>query len=280
MIAIEYAKQANDVFVLPDAVMRIKQLIDDDSASMEDIADVINFDPALTGQVLRIANSAIYNFPNRIESISKATQVLGTNSIYDLVIAYGVARAFGTVDAAVIDLDRFWEQSVFCALLSKYFADRLGIKESERFFVAGLLHNVGELVMVRFNPELAKECAQFNESITPVELQREKINATYADMGAHLIKNWGLPNSISDPIARQHFGLHEAKTLDDKILQLTCVLALDNANQEIYGGNANLQEEMYQALDLKEEDLSAALSYTNLQSLSVFALFNPTSFAM
>lgn len=280
MIATDYAKQANDVFVLPDAVLRIKQLIDDEAASMQDIADVITFDPALTTQVLKIANSALYKFPNQIESISKATQVIGTNSIYDLVIAYGVAKAFDALDTEVIDLDRFWEQSVFCALLAKYFADKLGIKESERLFVAGLLHNVGELVMVRFNPDMAKQCSQFNETITPAELQQKVMKATYADMGATLIRMWGLPEAIANPIARQHFSLHKANTVDEKIIQLSSVMALDNANQEIYGGNANLQLQMYEDLDLEVEDLSAALGYTNLQALSVFALFNPSSFTI
>lgn len=280
MIATDYAKQANDVFVLPDAVMRIKQLIDDESASMQDIAEVITFDPALTTQVLKIANSALYKFPNQIESISKATQVIGTNSIYDLVIAYGVAKAFGSVDTQVIDLDRFWEQSIFCALLAKYFADKLGIKESERLFVAGLLHNVGELVMVRFNPDLATKCAQFNEQITPVDLQLKLMKATYADVGSTLIRMWGLPEAIASPIARQHFSIHKAQSVDEQILQLSYVLAMDNVNQEYYGGNANLQDQMYEDLDLELDDLSSALSYTNLQALSVFALFNPASFAM
>lgn len=280
MIATDYAKQANDVFVLPDAVIRIKQLIDDESASMQDIADVINFDPSLTIQVLRIANSALYKFPNKIESISKATQVIGTNSIYDLVIAYGVAKAFSSTDADVIDLDRFWEQSIFCALLAKYFAEKLGVKESERLFVAGLLHNVGELVMVRFNPDLATKCAQFSEQTTPVELQYKLMKATYADVGSTLIRMWGLPESIAKPIARQHFSMHKAQSIDEQILQLSYVLALDNVNQEFYGGNANLQDEMYEGLNLELEDLSAAVNYTNLQALSVFALFNPASFAM
>lgn len=280
MNAINYATQANDVFVLPDAVVRIKQLIDDDTATMQDIADVVNFDPALMTQILKIANSALYKFPSKIDTVSKAIRVIGTNSVYDLVIAYGVAKAFVAIDSEIIDLDKFWEQSVCCGLLAKYFADRLGIRESEKLFVAGLLHNVGELVMVRFNPDGAKLCSQFNEEVTPLQLQLEHIGASYAEVGATLIKMWGIPDSISIPVSKQHASRSEAKTIDEKIIQLSYILALDNVNQEFYPGNANLDSSMYERLTLELSDLQSAIDFTNLQSLTVLTLFNPSATAM
>lgn len=277
MIALDYASKASDVFVLPDAVTRIKKLIEDESSTMQDIADVVNFDPALTSQVLKMANSALYKFPNKIDTISKAVQVIGTNSMYDLVVAYGVAKTFGSIDSGVIDLDKFWEQSVGCALLAKYFADKLGCKESEKLFVAGLLHNIGELIIVQFNPEVAKVCATFNESETPLQLQMQQMESSYAEIGATLIKMWGIPSSIYGPINKLHFTQHEAESIEEKILQLSYVLALDNTNQEFYPGNANLEPVMYEKLNLEPDDLETALSFTNLQSLSVLTLFSPSS---
>ncbi|WP_456151874.1 HDOD domain-containing protein [Fluctibacter halophilus] len=280
MKAIDYATQASDVFVLPDAVVRIRALIDDEAASMMDIAEVVQYDPALATQILKIANSALYKFPNQIDSIAKAIQVIGTNSMYDLVVGYGVAKAFGAIDTDIIDLDKFWEQSVCCALLCKYFAERRGTTESERLFVAGLLHNIGELVTVQFDPEVARKCAHFNEQHTPLSLQLEHLGMTYADIGAALIRLWGIPNAIATPIEHQHFSISEAQNDDDRIMQLSYVLALDNVNSEYYSGNANLDMRLCDVLELEHSDLQSALSYTNLQSLSVFALFNPSGFAV
>lgn len=280
MHANEYATKASDVFVLPDAVFRIKQLIDDDAATMQDIAEVVNFDPALATQVLKIANSALYKFPSKIDTISKAIQVIGTNSIYDLVVAYGVAKAFGETRKDVIDVERFWEQSVCCALLAKYFADKLASAESERLFVAGLLHNVGELVMLQFEPDLAKVCASFNESVTPLELQRRTLDTTYAEIGAELMRRWGIPESIAGPIDHQHFSEVDAVSQDEEIIQLSYVLALDNCNQEFYPGNANLEPMLYERLGLETSDLENALAFTNLQAMSVLGLFNPSSLAV
>ena len=94
MNAQDYASNASDIFVLPEAVVKIKQLIDDDAAPMEEIAQVINFDPAIMTRILKISNSALYKFPSQITTVSKAIRVIGTNAVYDLVLAYGVANAF------------------------------------------------------------------------------------------------------------------------------------------------------------------------------------------
>lgn len=275
--ALDYASEAKDVFVLPDAVIQIKRLIDDHATNMEDIAAVINYDPALTVQILKIANSALYKFPNKIESVSKAIQVIGTNSVYDLVIACSICKTFSEIDTSIIDLEKFWENSVFCGLVSKYFAERLIGKESERLFVSGLLHNIGELIMVRFNPDIAQKCAQINETDTPVNLQLEYLDATYADIGATLVKMWGIPDSIVTPIRRQHFSQSEPKTLDDKILQLGYILALDSCNPELYSGHANLEVELYEDLGIDNEAIDAAINHVGMQSLSVLAMFSPSS---
>ncbi|WJG07922.1 HDOD domain-containing protein [Aliiglaciecola sp. LCG003] len=277
MHAHDYASEAKDIFVLPDAVFQIKRLIDDHAASMEEISNIINFDPALTVQILKIANSALYKFPNQVDSISKATQIIGTNSVYDLVVAFGVRRAFEEVATTVIDLERFWENAVFCGLLNKYFAERLLGKNTERLFVAGLLHNVGELIMVRFNPQIAKKCAQINEAQTPLSLQLNHIGSTYADIGASLIKMWGIPDSISTPIKHQHYEQSESANIEDKIMQLSYIMALDHCNPEIYSGHANLEVELYETLGLDNDDLQAALTHTGMQSLSVLAMFSPAS---
>ncbi|WP_342807978.1 MULTISPECIES: HDOD domain-containing protein [Alteromonadaceae] len=281
MHALDYASEAKDIFVLPDSVLQIKRLIDDDASGMDDIASVINFDPALTVQILKIANSALYKFPNKIETVSKAIQVIGTNSVYDLVVACSICRTFTQLDSSVIDLERFWENAVCCALLCKYFAERKKLKESERLFVSGLLHNVGELVMVRFNPEIAKKCAQINETETPLELQLKLLGgATYADIGSTLVRMWGIPDAIVTPISKQHYSQHEVSDVEQQIMQLSYILALDNCNPEIYSGHANLEVELYENLGLEDSDLDAALSHVGMQSLSVLAMFSPASAAI
>jgi HD-like signal output (HDOD) protein len=280
MDAKAYAKNAGDIFVLPEAVVKIKQLIDDSTTSMHEIAEVINYDPAIMSQVLKISNSALYKFPNTITTVSKAIQVIGTKSVYDLVLAYGVANAFKDINPDVIDLERFWERAVSCGLLAKHFAEELNIKEPERLFVCGLLHNIGELVLVSLDPEKARLCANIDEKTRPVTLELNCLGFTYADIARELLSLWGLPVGIYGPFRAMHASLKPATEREEQILQLSYVLAINNVYKEFYAPLTEVSESLYEPLGFDIDQVNAALDFTNLQLISAMSIFSPSSFSM
>ncbi|MEC9261761.1 MAG: HDOD domain-containing protein, partial [Pseudomonadota bacterium] len=102
----QLVQQAESVFVLPESVTRLKACIDDDSSSIDDVAEIISFDPTLTSQLLKIANSALYNFTSPIETVTKAVQVIGTRATYDLALSYCISHTLKTVETTIIDIDR------------------------------------------------------------------------------------------------------------------------------------------------------------------------------
>ena len=275
-----YALNAGDIFVLPEAVIKIKQLIDGDDTSMEDIAEVINYDPAVMSQVLKISNSALYKFPNIITTVTKSIQVIGTRSIYDLVLAYGVANAVKNVDPNVIDLEKFWEQSVSCALLCKHLAEEAGLKEPEKLFVCGLLHNIGELVLVQLNPAEANKCASISSENTPLMLQKKHLGFSYTDISSELLNFWGIPIDISRIVSKTHVSEHTAQSKEEKVIQLAYLLSLNNIHTDLYCADAGVTEDMYEDLGIDLECVNNALDFTNLQLMSALALFSPSSFAM
>jgi HD-like signal output (HDOD) protein len=276
----DYAVNVGDVFVLPEAVMKIKQLIDDDTTSVDDIADVINFDPAIMSQILKIANSALYEFPSTITTVTKSIQVIGTRSIYDLVLAYGVANAFKGMALGTIDLEKFWEQSVSCALLCKYFAKQLGLKEPEKMFVCGLLHNLGELTLVQLNPKIANKCASISDKNSPLMLQKKYLGFSYVDISFELLKLWGIPEDILQIVMKTHVSEHIAQHKEQKIMQLAYLLALNNINSEYYSKYTHITEDMYQGLGLDLKHIDNALDFSNLQLISTLGLFSPSSFSI
>ena len=278
MNVVEYANEAADVFVLPETVTSLKRVIDDEQSTVEDIAEMIAFDPTLTAQLLKLANSALYKFPNRIETISKAIQIIGTKSLYDLAVSYGVAKTFSLVNSNVVDLDKFWEQSLSCALLSKYIAEKHRMREPEKVFVAGLMHNIGELAMVQLNPEMASQCTAINKNTTPRVMQQTLCGFTYAQLSAEIMKIWGLPTPLIDLVGNAHHKLFAAEQPDIKILQLAYILALDNVNQDVYDSYANLQPFLHESLNMEHEDMEDALDITNLQCINIISLFNPSAF--
>jgi HD-like signal output (HDOD) protein len=274
----EYASKAETLFVLPDSVIQLKACMDDQIASMDDVGAILLTDSGLTAHILRIANSALYRFPRKIDTVTKAIQVIGTRATYDLSLAYGVSFAFKDASNDVIDIDKYWEQSICCGLLAKHIADFNNHREPERFFVSGLLNNIGELVVSTMTPDLARKCLHISKDLTPPNLQLAVLGFDYASLSAELMKNWGLPTSIWQPLTSIHTLDDRSLSDDASVLRLAYYLTLDNVNNDIYTAFDNTTDNMYQGLNMESDDLEDALDTTNLKCISMMSLFSPSSF--
>ncbi len=183
---------------LPVAYLNIKRIVDNPRSSTADIARAISSDPALTARLLRIVNSPFYGLAAKIETVSRALVVLGTQQVHDLALATAVSGIYGSVAPSLLDMDRFWRESVYCALAARSLAKLCNVLDSERLFVAGLLHDIGHLVIYQRHPEQAaaarRAAQQQRKRIDRVE--REMIGCDYAEVGALLLKRWNLPASL------------------------------------------------------------------------------------
>lgn len=188
---------------LPSAYLHIKRVIDDPRSSTNDLAKAISSDPALTARVLRLVNSPLYGFNSKIETVSRALVVLGIQQIHDLALATSVAAVFKSARPQRLDMERFWRESVYCALAARSVAKLCNVMDSERLFVAGLLHGLGTLVVFDRAPgeaaEAARQAAQGERSI--VDAQRALIGCDYAAVGALLARRWNLPSNLCSAIA-------------------------------------------------------------------------------
>lgn len=274
----EYANKAETLFVLPDSVIQLKACMDDQTACMDDVGAILLTDSGLTAHILRIANSALYRFPKQIDTVTKAIQVIGTRAAYDLSLAYGVSFAFKDASNDVIDIDKYWEQSICCGLLAKHIADFNNHKEPERFFVSGLLNNIGELVVSTMSPDLVRKCLPITKDMTPPRLQQAVLGFDYASLSAELMKNWKLPSSIWQPLTSIHTLDDQNLSNDASVLRLAYYLTLDNVNNDIYTAFDNTTDNMYQGLNMESDDLEDALDTTNLKCISMMSLFSPRSF--
>jgi len=152
----------------PNTYLQLDTLIRDPMYSADDITAIINTDPALTTRLLKVVNSPYYGFPSQINTISRAITIIGTNELIQLVLATSVINAFKGIPSNLMNMDEFWKHSLACALTSSILAEKCNQTAREQFFIAGLLHNIGCLVMYQSVPELAREAinrAQFGHEI-------------------------------------------------------------------------------------------------------------------
>ena len=185
---------------LPEVYLRVKELLAQADFSMADVALIIGQDPALTTRLLRLVNSSYFGLAAKIDTVFRAVSMLGTRQVHDLALATSVAHSFAGMPSGVIDMPTFWRRSVFCGLVSRGLAKEAGVEDGERLFVAGLLRDLGHLVMYQTVPEPCRQAmldAERHE--TPLFLvERELIGIDYARVGGVLMRQWQLPASLRE----------------------------------------------------------------------------------
>jgi HD-like signal output (HDOD) protein len=279
MNADNYVKQAGDIFVLSESFVRIRELIDDETSTIDDISAVILLDPTLTATILKLANSAFFNYPGKIDTISKAVLVLGITEVYNLVIAYFTKEAFKKISANKEYLDHFWVKSVDCALLMKFLGTHLGIAHAERLFIFGLLHNLGELIVHQIDSDQQKACESEDINELPWEKQKNLLGFTYGQCSAALLKLWQLPYSVFSPIGDQDaedISQHHPET---QLLYI--VKRVMSKNHTFIDDDLDytdlISKKQLELLYLEKDVLDNAVNYCNLERLGLLAILNPNA---
>jgi HD-like signal output (HDOD) protein len=186
---------------LPHVVQKIVLMSNRSDTSAEDLGKIIEKDQVLAAKVLKLANSPFYGFPARIASVSHAVVVLGLNVVKGLTLG---ATAFDMMKAA--GMEELWRHSLGVAMMAHILAARAGMKNPEELFAAGLLHDLGKVVLQAKLPELGAQIertfAQSDGSRTQVE--QEVLGLTHADMAGWLGDMWHLPITLKDPMMFHH----------------------------------------------------------------------------
>lgn len=192
---------------LPFIYIKINNAINNPLSSTKDISDIISSDPNLTTRLLRLVNSAFYGFPSKIDTVGRALLAVGTNQIRDLALATSVLRLFKGIPEDVVSMESLWRHSVACGVAAKILATGIQRKANvERFFTAGIIHDIGRFAIYKMMPYAAQEmilrCKANREQLYLVE--KEVIGFDHADLGRALAQLWNLPASLEDMIAYHH----------------------------------------------------------------------------
>ena len=193
---------------LPELVLKINEMVNREDSNASEIGQAISQDPALSTRILRVANSPMYSSTRQVDSITRAVTLLGTKQIRDLVLSASAAKVFEGIPNDVISVEDFWHHSLYCALLARALAGVSRRVNSETMFTAGLLHDVGHLVMFNRIPEEAQAAIlltiQGDADRDLYEAEQEILGFTHCDVGASLAERWHLPDVLIECIAYHH----------------------------------------------------------------------------
>jgi HD-like signal output (HDOD) protein len=191
---------------LSPAVVEINEIVADPMASANDVAQAVNKSPSLTALLLKIANSAFYGFPSKIDNISRAATLIGFKQIASLALGVSIMHSFKDIPEAIVDMEAFLKHSLACGLISRILSAYMSIRQTEQMFVSGLLHDIGRLILYKDFPDHSKLyfklARESDKSLYSVE--RIHIGYSHAHIGKHLINAWKLPVVLENNIVFHH----------------------------------------------------------------------------
>ena len=227
----ELVKGGGDLVTLPDVFIRINQMVEDPDSTLEDIAKVASQDPSFTVRLLRIANSPFYGFSSAIETVSRAVTLIGTSQVRNLALSTSVSSTFAGLPNELVSMDNFWHHSLYCGLVARILANRVRKCDPEAVFTAGLLHDVGELVIFNRLPVQAKEALLLvldsGDELPIYEAECQIMGFDHAQVGGELARQWHLPPMLTDCIAHHHDISHaQHSSRETAMVHIANILAL------------------------------------------------------
>lgn len=194
---------------LSTTVSKVLQVCNNPATSPNDLNKVISLDPVLTGQVLKLINSAYYSLPNKISSLTRAIIMLGINTVKNLVLGTSIVGSVGkTKSSKLFSMDDFWAHSLAVGVTAKALAVRgnLPVNEREEYFVAGLLHDLGKIPMNNRYPDdyaaVIKMAAE--KEILLSEAEREVFGFDHGVVGQMIAEKWQLTPSLQCTMYYHH----------------------------------------------------------------------------
>ena len=195
-----------DLPTLPIVLRQLQKFMHNPQSNMRQIADIVAQDQALTSRTIRLVNSAYYGLMSRVSSINQAIVILGLNTLNNLMVGLSVVKMFEKGKKTGFDHEAFWQHAFGTALISRGIAIGINYKEPEDCFIAGLLHDMGRLVMEQhLHHDFIKACAASKDAGTALSLEEQAaFGANHAEAGAFLAKKWRIPEALLAAIQYHH----------------------------------------------------------------------------
>jgi signal transduction histidine kinase/HD-like signal output (HDOD) protein len=208
--------------------MKIVEVARDERAGAREMAKIIVLDQAFTARLLRIANSPFYGQSREVSTVSQAVSILGMDAIASLALTLFTFGTFADEDNEILSIGQLWEHSLGCAVWSRAVATHIGRISPEEAFIAGLLHDMGKVLLYRFFKKELLDAVQIAESegIPLSQAEQRTLGTDHTVVGQAAANQWGFP-----PLLRYSIGFHRApaevpQNADDSVRKIVAIVHL------------------------------------------------------
>ena len=263
----------------PDIYFKIRQVLDSPISSTSQVADVISKDTSLTAKLLKLVNSPFYGLPQRIDSISRAVMVIGGQEISTLALGISAINAFKDIPPELINMRTFWEHSVAVGSLAQVIGKRMRHGAGERLFVAGILHDIGRLIIFKKLPHAAVEAIYYAKAnqTAMVVAESEVLGFAHPQVGGLLLRAWKFPEALVSIVACHHKPLTCPDPIEPSILHMADLIAVAlGLTPPASATVPPLEPAAWTALGLTPEDLPDLVAEGLAQVDAIIGAFFPS----
>ena len=223
----------------PAIAVRILEAVKKEETSFDELSRIITADPALAAKILKAANSPIYNRTTKVDSIQRALTVIGSNALKNIALSFVIADKMKSTSDDAFDFDFFWKRSVTAAVSGELIASLIG-KQTDDVFVTSLLQDIGVVIMYLSNPAdyltVLEEKAVTHVPL--IEAEKKVFGFDHQEIGMEVLKEWGLPESIYEPV-----GIHHDTGGDDAGSGTAAeILYLSDKVSSVYHGSHSVEK--------------------------------------
>ena len=196
-----------DIPTLPSIVFTVNKMLEDYDVSIKKLTAVIEKDQAMVTRILKLVNSSFYGFGSRINNIPHAIIILGFNTIRNALVSVSIIKAFSREKSGEgFDITEFWRHSIAVAVTSRYLSEQTKLDSPDDCFVAGLLHDIGKVILAQHFTELFTQVWQSvkENSTSFYEAEQKLLAVNHAQIGGYVTKRWQFPDALIESIAYHH----------------------------------------------------------------------------
>lgn len=205
---LDAASNISAIPTLPTVISRITTLLQNPQTSADEIGKAITTDQALASKVLKLVNSAFYGFPGRISTITHAVVILGFSTVKNIVLTASIFESFkkNAESDESFDMEKFWFHSIACGAAAQTIAKKMGLKSGEECFIAGLIHDLGKVILCQYMPDQFQKIVKHTRENNCLiyEAENALFANTHQEVGGYLAEKWNLPSDLQNAVKYHH----------------------------------------------------------------------------
>ncbi|WP_319523484.1 HDOD domain-containing protein [Breoghania sp.] len=258
-------KESERIDPVPQVVHELMGLVEDPEVPVSEITNLITYEPVVTANLLKMANSAAFGLKQKVNSVHDAVVRLGLKQVVKIVLMASVTKPMKSAHQGYgLEEGRLWKQSVSCALVASAIAEKREASEKDLVFTAALLKDIGVIVLDRYMATAIGRVREVieTEGLHLIEAERRVLGIDHAELGGRIAGNWRFSKTLIHTIQQHHLA-DETTDIPDTTAMIylaDSLCSISGINGELFCGPDTHYDRVCEQLDLSETDLNRIMS--------------------